>query len=295
VVPNCAVVQARDDGRMPLADESRPGPAVGLVRAVASHAGRAALDAVGVLLPVDCAGCGTPDRSLCADCRLALAMPPRRIARPGVSGWAGIEYGGVAAHAIRAFKDAGRTDAATALARPLAAAVRAALADAQHVHGVHPREAADGPPGRGLELCTVPSTAAASRARGYAPVGLLLARCGLRGSPVLRLQRARADQAGLGREARRANADGALEAVRRLDGRRFLLVDDVVTTGATLAEATRAVLAAGGAVEGIAVLAETPLRHPAGTVDSSETLRDIAGAGGYGVRTGVVEPPFRSG
>ena len=220
--------------------------------ALVSHARLAALDALAVLLPVDCAGCGAPDRGLCAECLGSLAVPTRRIRRPGVSGWAGAEYAGPIARALRAFKDEGRTDVARALAVPLAAAIRAALAEV---------DAGDGR-GGGVEVCTVPSTGAARRARGYSPVGLLLRRCGLRPSRVLRLERARADQAGLGREARHANAAGALAAAGRLDGRRFLLVDDVVTTGATLAESSRAIRAAGGAVVAVAVLADTPLRHP---------------------------------
>jgi predicted amidophosphoribosyltransferase len=51
-----------------------------------------------------------------------------------------------------------------------------------------------------------------------------------------------------------------MAARRPLAGRRVLLVDDVVTTGATLAEAARAVRAAGGSVVGAATLASTPLR-----------------------------------
>ena len=45
-----------------------------------------------------------------------------------------------------------------------------------------------------------------------------------------------------------------------LVARRVLLVDDVVTTGATLAEGARAVHVAGGAVLGAATVASTPLR-----------------------------------
>jgi predicted amidophosphoribosyltransferase len=133
------------------------------------------------------------------------------------------------------------------------------------------------------------------RRRGYAPVDALLVRCGIRPSHVLRPARARDDQAGLGADARRLNAQGALVARADLRGRRFLLVDDILTTGATLAEAARAVTAAGGSVASAAVLAQTPLRHPGRLVASRDALRDIASESGYGGRTGVVDPPFRSG
>jgi len=70
------------------------------------------------------------------------------------------------------------------------------------------------------------------------------------------------DQAGLDRAARAANVRGAFEVRRQRvlpgpPGRRpdLLVVDDVVTTGATLVEAARALRAAGLHVVGAAVVA----------------------------------------
>lgn len=248
-------------------------PALAVIR-------RSALDALALLLPVACAGCGGPDRSVCPDCVAALRPAPRLAHRDAVSAWTAFDYAGVAASVIGAYKDGARTDAAAPLAAALAASIAAAL---------------DGLPAGSVEACTVPSTRAAMRRRGYAPVDALLARCGIRPSPVLRPARARDDQAGLGADARRLNAHGALIARGDLRGRRFLLVDDILTTGATLAEAARAVTAAGGSVATAAVIAQTPLRHPGRLVASQVALRDIASECGYGGRTGVVDPPFRSG
>lgn len=238
-------------------------------------------DALAVLSPVTCSGCGALDRSVCPACHALLSPQPRRVERPAIAAWAALEYAGPVAAVIGAFKDGGRTDAAEPLARSLHAAVAAAIADASVATP--------------LEVCTIPSTAAASRARGYSPVDVLLGRCGIRSARVLRLARERADQAGLGAEARRANAAGGLVAAQDLAGRCFLLVDDVLTTGSTLAEATRALTAAGAATAAIAVLAETPLRYSPASAGSRERLRDFARQGGYGGRTGVVDPPFRPG
>jgi predicted amidophosphoribosyltransferase len=206
----------------------------------------AVADALGVVIPVACVGCGAADRSVCRSCRTRLRGDPRLVERPGLSAWAALRYDGEAASAIGAYKDGGRTDAAAALAEALLTAVATALSGLPH---------------GSVEVCTVPSTPAAMRLRGYAPVELLLAQSGIRSSRVLRLTRAHEDQARLGAAARRANADVALEARRLLTQRRFLLVDDVLTTGSTLVEARRAVTAAGGSVAAIAVLAETPLRR----------------------------------
>jgi predicted amidophosphoribosyltransferase len=81
--------------------------------------------------------------------------------------------------------------------------------------------------------------------------------------PLLRVCRPVRDQATLDRVQRRANVVGAMRARRRASARRdaaALVVDDIVTTGATAAEAVRALGAAGVRVVGIAVVAATPPR-----------------------------------
>jgi predicted amidophosphoribosyltransferase len=73
-----------------------------------------------------------------------------------------------------------------------------------------------------------------------------------------------ADQAGLSAADRAANLSGALQARFDLRGLRVIVVDDVVTTGATLAEAARALRAAGAEVTAAAVIAATARRPSQG-------------------------------
>lgn len=205
---------------------------------------RALAEATALLLPVDCAGCGAPDHALCPDCRRQLhpAVVPQRTPG-GVPVRSGLRYQGTARRVLLALKEQQRTDLAEVLAVPLAAALAGCA--------------------EGAEVVPVPSSRSAYRRRGYDPVRLLLSRTGRRGSRVLLPARHTARQKTLGVQQRRQNLHGAMIARGPLTGRAFVIVDDVLTTGATVDEAARALRAAGATVLGAATAAWTPrLRDP---------------------------------
>ena len=98
----------------------------------------------------------------------------------------------------------------------------------------------------------VPVSARRLRKRGYDQSRLLAEHAcklwGVRPERLLRKVRDNPAQSGLdGAEARWENARGVYEAVGDLMGRRVLLIDDVCTTGATLASAAGTLLSAGAA------------------------------------------------
>ncbi|MCC3290461.1 ComF family protein [Arthrobacter sp. zg-Y1110] len=186
---------------------------------------------------------------------------------------AGVYSGGLA-RTLLAFKNRGHTDLAGFLAPVLAGVLQAAVTDAR-------RRAGDVP----LVLVPVPGTGGSLRRRGYFPLALLLARLRRRrllpaGCAVASLVSIPAGygtagwlrshgggpagvsgpQKGLGRSARRRNVRNTMTAgpPGGLAGVNCLVVDDVLTTGATIAETVRALRGAGARVVGAAVLAATP-------------------------------------
>ena len=108
----------------------------------------------------------------------------------------------------------------------------------------------------------VPVSRRRLRSRGYDQSRLLAAALAkalsLPCRPALRKIRHNPPQSGIGDPgARRANVLGAYEVTGRLDGQRILLVDDVITTGATLSECAAALLTAGAAAVDCATLARS--------------------------------------
>lgn len=227
----------------------------------------ALLDAWALVAPVQCAGCGADDRSLCASCRRALcdAALVNRVGNVEVR--SALEYRAIVRTVLIAFKQQGRTDVASALAAPLARAIDAAIEHGRSRSGVG-----------ALELALVPTSASAWRRRGYDPVRLVTKRAGYRPRRVLRIVRSGAAQKTLTREERALNLGGAFVARGDLSGRRFVIVDDILTSGATIAEATRALRAAGGEVVAGATIAFTPRFAPNRDNGSSEDYGGAKGA-----------------
>ncbi|HWC34931.1 MAG TPA: ComF family protein [Mycobacteriales bacterium] len=177
-------------------------------------------------------------------------------------------YDGPTRSLLIAFKERG----AVGLARPLGDALGRSVGAVLTAAALRPETA--------VVVVPVPSAPGAVRRRGDDVVQLLARRAALRLRAaghrvrvVAALLQARkvADSAGLTARARADNLAGALAiraaAQRRLDGAAIVLVDDLVTTGATLAEATAVLVGGGGHVLGAAAIAATRRRSAAEPTD----------------------------
>ena len=216
----------------------------------------------------ECVGCARPGRMLCDRCRSALPTGPGicwpQPTPPGlVTPWSVADYDGAVRAMIVGHKDRGQFAFRSVLASLLAVSVRAVMAE-------H-----DGP----LVLVPVPSRPGSSRRRGYDPMGTLarLAVAGVRTeandvslAPLLVSSRRVVDQAGLSAGERARNLAGSMSCpspgvarlARRRARARVLICDDVLTTGATAAEAARALRAVGLEPVALATIAATRRRIP---------------------------------
>ncbi|GAB3128954.1 ComF family protein [Tsukamurella serpentis] len=208
------------------------GVLAGARRGVAGLAGGVD-DLIELAVPRTCGGCGAPRVRWCGRCEAALHDVPALIAPTvpvGVPVWTLGRYDGARRRAVLQFKERGRGDLAEPLGRGLAHALLRLRAwgeiDASAVVLVPAPTTAWAARRRGGDVVTAMCRAAA---RTCAPV------CPVRVSAVLRTAGA-ADSVGLSAAARTANIRGSVRMRGAPAAGTVVLVDDVVTTGATLAE-----------------------------------------------------------
>jgi predicted amidophosphoribosyltransferase len=240
----------------------------------------ALVDLLALAVPVDCVCCGAEDSTLCASCAGHIRQLTRQPFRaesgaPALMDVAGTVmlpvvaagvYRDELAQGLLSFKRHGQHQLGRCLGRALAGAVR------------------EGVPGHGngFLLIPVPTSTVAYVNRGFSPVHLLLKEAVrqlpglgvadvltktpvsgplLPGGPGLGGAKGAAGQKGLGRGARSLRVRGSMRvkpgARAKVAGRSCIIVDDVLTTGATVGEAARALHLAGAQVRGAVVLAAT--------------------------------------
>lgn len=265
-----------------------------------------------LVFPTECVVCERADSSLCVDCAAVLrratvrpfraehgaeGLPEAEGARTAAGAGYDVfsplpvvaagHYAKAVSAALLAFKNHGHTD----IGRWLQAALAGALHEARSTLCEESAE---------LVLVPVPTRGASVRRRGYDPLALLLGglakrrelpagttiaaavRIGYRPSSLLTLVSGGLSQKGLGSQGRRRNVSGSMEASPAILDTGFnrpcLIVDDVLTTGATISETARVLRAAGAVVVGAVVIAATPAPNGVGETTTA-------------VVPGIPEPP----
>jgi predicted amidophosphoribosyltransferase len=204
-----------------------------------------------LVLPLECGGCGAPSTRWCPACAHQLAVKsdePHLITPrvdPGVPVLSLGRYTGARREAIVAVKEHGRADLIT----PLAAALQAGLE----------RLLTWGVIGTPLIVVPAPTRRSAARRRGGDPVTRIAraATDGLPGVDVIQSLRLRGlvrDSVGLSGADRQRNIAGRVKIIKAVAAA-VLVVDDIVTTGATASESVRVLRIAGAQVAGVLAIA----------------------------------------
>jgi predicted amidophosphoribosyltransferase len=205
-----------------------------------------------LILPRECGGCGAPSTRWCDACAVELSVPAERphVVNPRIDPQVPVfalgRYAGARRRAILALKEHGRGDLVGPLSRALAL-------------GLH-RLLMWGMVETPLTIVPAPTRRSAARRRGGDPVSRL-ARAAVAGHPdvtvlqALRMKALARDSVGLGTSARERNIAGRVLLRGARPRTEVVIVDDIVTTGATARESVRTLHAAGVRVAAVLAIA----------------------------------------
>ncbi|MHA2788271.1 ComF family protein [Corynebacterium sp. S7] len=196
-----------------------------------------------LLLPRHCAGCGAPGEHLCSKCRHELARPPQRVVTresPHVPVFSLGPYAGAHRQVILAMKEHKNI----AIRRLIGAVLHAGL---EHLE-------ARGELPVPTVLVPAPTRAFSARQRGGDPVTAVCQATGRTVLPVVSLAQSVRDQTELDAAGRRKNLSGGI-IISGVPRDTVIVVDDVVTTGATLQATIENLLSRGAKVAGAVTIA----------------------------------------
>lgn len=212
-----------------------------------------------LVLGRSCAGCDAPGILVCGACRCDLTPRPRLRRSVDLADLAAdlhipvvcaVDYQGSTRQILYRFKDHRIPELAQVLAPPLLAAIEYA---ARHSQRSEPLPV----------LVPMPTRASSKRRRGFDHMEMLTrATCQLGGLSSIRSlltdRRRGPSSKTLSAFDRENSAAGAFEVTGRITNNPVILVDDVVTTGATVREAAASCVLAGVNVVAVASVAGTP-------------------------------------
>lgn len=212
-----------------------------------------------IWFPQACSICSKLPHLLCEPCRSTVRLRPRTVSRANLpAGIAVTDYGGSAQDLLHAFKLSGANRLASEMARPMAQQLAA------HLSAVP----SDAP--KRILLIPAPSRKAANRQRGFQPATLLAKEVALRlrasgmqarVETCLGLEASVRDQSLLSASERELNLSGKVTlrpgSLGSTEGWRIVLLDDIVTTGATLRGMYFELLSKGHQPESFLTFAET--------------------------------------
>lgn len=193
------------------------------------------------LLPAPCLLCSKFENRVCTDCAQVFAIEPRLVYRDGIVGFATMAYNDSARQMLRAYKELGESSLGQLIAgwmHPLLTCFT----------------------GKATRLVPIPSNRLALRERGFNPAEVITRElcsldANLRYENILSRTRATLDQSKLNPNQRLENQTDSM--IARVGSESVIIVDDVVTTGATMAVAAKTLEISGHRVLGFLAFAET--------------------------------------